>query len=268
MRALIRAIVLISVIAGTVAGQSVVPYDQFGPFAHAKFGRVYTGSTIPHFAAGVDMWRTDFDMFSLQNGPVPFRMEVFDANGQPQLLELLDDEGMSLGAASVWTGTAQVGAMRLRTTSSGPIRQGYIIIETPGSQDLAVNAVISSVVGGQPRFRTFVPALGRFQRHIRFSFNNAGGLFTGVAYKSEDQQDMTIIARRSDGSEICRDSTQIEDESYEAFLLPERMPCTSGQAGLLEIISDSGGIVAIGLNFDQELRMWTSLPYDVCCLGK
>ena len=35
--------------------------------------------------------------------------------------------------------------------------------------------------------------------------------------------------------------------------------------GLLEMISDFVGIVAIGLNFDSSLRMWTSLPYEVCC---
>ena len=230
-----------------------------------KWGGVNTGKTIPHFAAGGNAWRTEFEIFSLDNVPVPFRMEVFDSNGQHQQLELFDLAGRSQGVTAVWTGTAEVGTLRLQTATAGPIRQGYIVFDSPDFSDLAVNAVITNIVGNVPQFRTSVPALGRFQDHIRLAFSNARGFFSGIAYKSDWTQTLTIIARRSDGSEICSKTKQIKDEHYEAFLLRDEMPCTDGQEGLLELISSSLGVVAIGLNFDSSLRMWTSLPYEVCC---
>ena len=252
-------------LTGVMVGQQIAPNDSHATFPAPKFGSVDTGKTLPHFAAGGDAWRTEFEIFSLEDVPVPFRMEVFDGTGQRQPLELFDLDGRSLGTKDVWTGTAEVGTLRLQTATAGPIRQGYIVFDTPGGSDLAVNAVITNIVGNVPQFRTSVPALGRFQDHIRLAFSNARGFFSGVAYKAEATQSLTIIARRSDGSEICRKTKQIEDNHYEAFLLRDEMPCTDGQEGLIELISDFVGIVAIGLNFDSSLRMWTSLPYEVCC---
>lgn len=45
-----------------------------------KLGRVDTGKTLPHFATGGDAWHTEFEIFSLEDLPVPFRMEVFDSH--------------------------------------------------------------------------------------------------------------------------------------------------------------------------------------------
>jgi hypothetical protein len=252
---------------GSAVGQTIVPWDQSRKPGQPKSGSVDTGNILPHFAAGLNTWLTEFEIFSLEDKPVPFTMEVFNGAGERQTLELFSVSGVSLGVANIWNGVAQIGTMRLRTSSAGPIRQGYIIFNTPDFRDLGVNAIITSVAGGVPQFRTFVPALGRFQDHIRMTFPNARGFFSGVAYTTEATQNVTMIARRSDGSEICRKTKQVVDGHYEAFLLRDEMPCTNGQEGLLEIISDFVGIVAIGLTFDSALRMWTNLPYEVCCLG-
>lgn len=247
--------------------QTVVPWSpsRDRPLS-PKSGSVESGNILPHFAAGANIWFTEFEIFSLEDKPVPFTMEVFDGTGSRQTLQLFDSAGRDLGVANIWQGIAQIGTMRLRTASSGPIQQGYIVFETPDFKDLAVNAIITSVAAGVPQFRTFVPALGRFQDHIRMTFSNTRGFFSGVAYTAEATQNVTLIARRSDGSEVCRKTKQVLDSHYEAFLLRDEMPCTNGEEGLLEIVSDFVGIVAIGLTFDSALRMWTNLPYEVCCL--
>ena len=54
-------------------------------------------------------------------------------------------------------------------------------------------------------------------------------------------------------------------DTQTAFLLRDQIPCTQGQEGVLEIFSERISLASIGLVFDQQLRMWTSLPFDLCC---
>lgn len=239
---------------------------QAGDPPQREFGSIDSGLTIPHFAAGDDgnIWGTEFQIFGLAEFPVPWTMKIFDSNGNLQELTLREPGGEVIGTSSFFSGVTGAGLVRMETESSGPIKQGYVLFEASFG-DLAVNAIITSFDGQTPLFRTFVPGLGRFQSHIRMAFSEDRGFLTGIAYKNDANQNLTLIARDTQGNELCRKTSFIEAETHRAFLLRNELPCTQGQAGLLEIVTDFVGLTAIGLTFDSDLRMWTNIPYDVCC---
>ena len=251
------------VVLSILAGHQLV---QAGDPPRREFGSIDSGLTIPHFASGDEgnNWGTEFQIFGLDEFPVPWTMQIFDSNGNLQALTLREPGGEIIGTSSFFAGVTGAGLVRMETESSGPIKQGYVLFEASFG-NLAVNAIITSFDGQTPLFRTFVPGLQRFQNHIRMAFSEDRGFLTGIAYKNDANQNMTIIARDTLGNELCRKTSFIADETHRAFLLRNELPCTQGQAGLLEIVTDFVGLTAIGLTFDSDLRMWTNIPYEVCC---
>jgi hypothetical protein len=87
-----------------------------------------------------------------------------------------------------------------------------------------------------------------------------------MGWMSEVTQNITLVARDRDGEEICRETRLVFGGGHTAFLLPDRMPCTAGLDGVLDIYGDFIGITAIGFTFDEELRFWTQIPYKLCCI--
>lgn len=232
-----------------------------------KFGSIASGGTVPHYAIGQGgLWSTEFQVFHLEEGIVPFTLNFFNSAGNPEEIELFDATDQPLGTTSVFTGILQPGGVAiLRTKPDGPLQTGYAVLEAPGFLRLAVTAIITNYVDGEPQYRTAVPSLGRFQAHLRMPFTNRKGFFTGMAWKIESDQTVTMIARDAQGTELCRDTREVVAETHEAFILAHRLPCVADRDGLLEVVSSSFGVVAIGLSFDLLLRMWTQIPYEVCC---
>ena len=88
-----QGIISLVLFIGSAFAQTVVPWDQSTKSAGPKSGSIDSGNVLPHFAAGQGAWLTEFEIFSLEDKPVPFTMEVFDGSGQRQTLELLDIAG-------------------------------------------------------------------------------------------------------------------------------------------------------------------------------
>lgn len=235
-----------------------------------EFGSIDSGNTITHYASGSQTFSTEFQIMNLEDTPIPFVMNIFNSAGDPQDIDLRDSDGNLVSTGAVYAGIVNPGGMvRLITPfATDENKQGFVTFDSPGFSDLGIQAVITSFAGGQPQFRTAIPALRRFQDFIRMPFTERNGLFSGIAWKIDANQVVTIVARRNDGSEICRKSYDVIDDTHNAFLLQTEMPCTVGNEGVLEIISDFVGITAIGLIFDDQLRMWTSMPFETCCFDQ
>lgn len=92
------------------------------------------------------------------------------------------------------------------------------------------------------------------------------GIFSGVGMVSFFGSTVTVVANGNNGLELCRTSFDMLSGTHTAFLLRDLLPCVDGAEGTVEISNDAGvGIVSIGLIFDEQLRMWTSLPFGICC---
>ena len=235
-----------------------------------EFGGIDSGNTITHYASGSQTFSTEFQIMNLEDTPIPFVMSIFNSAGDPQDIDLRDSDGNLVSTGAVYADIVQPGGIiRLITPfATDENKQGFVLFDSPGFSDLGIQAIITSYANGQPQFRTAVPALRRFQDFIRIPFTERNGLFSGIAWKADANQGVTIVARRNDGSEICRKSYEVIDDTHAAFLLRDELPCAVGNEGVLEIISDFVGITAIGLIFDEQLRMWTSMPFETCCFDQ
>lgn len=232
-----------------------------------NFGFINSGELIPHYASGSQTFSTEFQIMNLEATPVSFVMNIFDTAGDPQPLDLRDTDGNLVSAGAVYAGLVQPGGIvRLVTPfATNENIQGFVKFDTPEDADIGVQAVITSFADGQPQFRASVPGMSPFQKFVRMPFTEKGGLFSGVGIMSNDFQVVTFLARNNDGGELCRSIRLMGDKTQTAFLLRDEIPCTQGQEGVLEIFGDGFGLAAVGLIFDPQLRMWTSLPFDLCC---
>lgn len=232
-------------------------------------GTIINGNIIPHYASGSGVWSTEFQIFSLHDRPVTFTIRFRDDFGRRDVLDLYGPDGEHVTTGSSYTTSVAPGAIiSLRTLPSSAFKSGYAFLNDSGNPNqVGIIAVITNFDSeGRPKFRTSVPGLSSGQKFLRMPFNNSGGLFSGMGWMSEVTQNITLVARDRDGEEICRETRLIFGGGHTAFLLPDRMPCTAGLDGVLDIYGDFIGITAIGFTFDEELRFWTQIPYKLCCI--
>lgn len=243
--------------------------DPANDSAPRRAGTIINGNIIPHYASGSAVWSTEFQIFSLHDRPVTFTIRFRDDFGRRDVLDLYDPDGEHVTTASSYTTTVAPGAIiSLRTLPSSAFKSGYALLNDSGNANqVGIIAVITNFDSeGRPKFRTSVPGLSSGQKFLRLPFNNSGGLFSGMGWMSEVTQNITLVARDRDGEEICRETRLIFGGGHTAFLLPDRMPCTAGLDGVLDIYGDFIGITAIRFTFDEELRFWTQIPYKLCCI--
>lgn len=226
------------------------------------FGSIDSGYTIPHLAVGGGVWTTEFRVFSLEDFIQAFTVRFFDSNGDPLVLDIDVPGGPSLDPGDTVLGGVKAGGIvRFRAGPAGPLKVGYAILETSEFSGLAIDAVITNGAA----FQTSVPGMRRFQGPLRFPFVNSGGFVSCVAWKSDTRQDVTMIVRDGDGVELCRAESELADDQHEAFCLQDRLPCVADQDGLMEVGFSSVGVSAISLTADPLGRLWTTVPYDLCC---
>ena len=228
-----------------------------------EFGSIDSGKTIPHIAVGDGVWATEFRVYSLENFLQAFVLRFFDSDGRPLLLNVDSPTGF-IGQVDAIAGSLNAGGIaRFSAGPAGPLKVGYAILETSEFSGIAIDAVITNGAS----FRTSIPGMRRFQDHLRFPFVNSGGSVSCIAWKSDAGQRVTIVARDSQGHELCRDSRQLNDNQHEAFCLADRLPCVANRDGLLEVTTDFVGLTAISLTADPLGRLWTTVPQSLCCFN-
>ncbi len=216
------------------------------------FGSIDSGYTVPHLAVGDGVWTTEFRVFSLEDFLQAFTIRFFDSNGDPLELDVDVPGGASLGMVdTVLGGVKPGGVLRFQAGPAGPLKVGYAILETSEFSGLGIDAVITNGAS----FQTSVPGMRRFQSHLRFPFVNSGGFVSCIAWKSDANQGVTVIARDGDGKEMCRDSSELAAGQHGAFCLLDRLPCVADRDGLVEVVTDFVGLTAISLTADPLGRL-------------
>lgn len=229
-----------------------------------EFGGIDSGKTIPHIAVGDGVWSTEFRVYSLENFAQAFSVRFFDSSGTPLSLNIDVPGRGPIGASEIVIGSVDAGGIALFSAGpAGALKVGYAILETSQFSGLAIDAVITNGAN----FRTPVPGMRRFQDHLRFPFVNSRGSVSCVAWKSDSRQGVTIVARDSQGQELCRHSQQLNDGQHRAFCLQDVLPCVADRDGLVEVMTDSVGLTAVSLTADRLGRLWTTVPQSLCCFN-
>lgn len=232
------------------------------------FGWIESGAVIPQVAIGDNRWSMEFIVMSLEETTQVFTVTFRNGAGELMSVPL---EG--LGNNSVWADSVpQGGVRRVRTSNTGPLRQGYAVMEVSGNitgSNLAFYAVLTSSepAGTRPPFRTFVPGMDDLESRQRLFFNNTEGNVTCAAVVGKQflsfEDPIRIIARDTNGAELQRTTLGTLDRNqHTAFCLPDLIPVTAGRRGILDILGD-GGI--IGFTFDPDGKFHTEAPYSYCC---
>jgi hypothetical protein len=234
-------------------------------------GERQTGNILPHYAIGSNTWATDFHVFNLNSGSASFVLSFYDNDGNPDALNLFTDTGQPLGAISSFAGVVPAGgAVVLKAPVVPEMHQGYAVLEATDSSSLGLSSTILAVENGEPIFRTFVPGL-EHSDSLRALYFDSGDLISGMALANTNpfiDATVNLIFRNRAGAELCRVNKELPAGTHVAFLLRDDVPCTAGTDGVLDIISDNWFVAAIVLVFDQQRRMWTQIPYDLCCANK
>ncbi|MEZ5362908.1 MAG: hypothetical protein R2748_11340, partial [Bryobacterales bacterium] len=71
---------------------------------------------------------------------------------------------------------------------------------------------------------------------------------------------VTLIARGLDGQERCRDIRDLAGMGHDAFVIQDRLACTAGAVGVLEIQADGGGVAPLSFIFHDFGPFTTNLP--------
>jgi hypothetical protein len=190
-----------------------------------------------------------------------YRIAFYGADGAPLSLPLADAAGQSIGDATSVSGAVPPGGSRtVRTRASGSTLAGYARVET-GAGDVAVNATVTQFVQSRDPFQASAPLLGPLAR-ARLPFNNTRPFTTVMAVTNPagGASRVTLIARGLDGQERCRDNRDLAGMGHDAFVVQDRLACTAGAAGVLEIQADGGGVAPLSFIFHDFGPFTTNLP--------
>lgn len=230
------------------------------PRASGDFG---AGKVLPQVVAG-GAWSTDIQLMHAHDEdiPQPWTLQFFGSNGAP-----LNMPVQGLGQTSVVVGVLPArGATLLRLTGGATTLAGYAVLSTTDFRGVVMNAVLTQKVPGRPDFQASVPGLDDFGYDFQFPFRNDGPYTTTFAFVSGNGQQVTAIARNEDGVEMCRSTWNAEDGEHAGILLTDRLPCTAGVRGVMEIIPQWWGSL-IAFLFNDDGAFTTQLPYEICCRG-
>lgn len=224
-------------------------------------GSFDAGELLPQIAAG-GAWSTDIQLMHAHDVdiPQPFTLEFFNSNGTPLQMPVVGQ-----GMQSVIVGILQPrGSMLIRLAGGANTLTGYALLDTTQFRGVVMNAVLTQQVAGRPDFQASVPGLDDFQTDLQFPFRNDGPYTTTFAFVSGANQTVTAIARNENGTEICRASWSAPDGQHSSALLTDRLACTAGQRGVVEIVPQYWGSM-IAFLFNDSGAFTTQLPYDICC---
>lgn len=259
------------VIEVRASGEGVGPvsfvFHDFGPFTTnlpvAPSDLDAAKNVVPRIATG-DSFETLLQVTNLSTTATSYRINFYGPNGAPLPMPLADAAGQPIGAATSVSGTVPAGGARThRTLASGATLAGYALVEV-GAGDVAVNATITQLVPDRDPFQASAPLLPAINR-ARLPFDNTRPFTTVMALTNPlgGTTRVTLIARTLDGSERCRDTRDLAGMGHDAFVIQDRLACTAGAQGVLEIDADNGGVAPLSFIFHDFGPFTTNLPSEL-----
>jgi hypothetical protein len=204
---------------------------------------------VPQIAIG-GTWQTTLTIANLWPVAEQIRLNFFNDNGEPLTLPVVFPQTSST-AQSVSTIDRTLGPgaeLIIQTTDSSPsITAGWVQLLSNGKAD--GSAIFGWATSGSEQEAV---ALNETRNPSAFllSFDNTGGLATGIAVANISTQNVVIpvIFRDSAGTQLGTASIGLLPHGHTQFMLGDVYPVTRGQVGTAELDVPSGGqIGALGI---------------------
>ena len=201
---------------------------------------------IPQVATGGDTFFTKFQMKNLTAAAATVEISIFDSMGQPMAVPYVQD-GASITAATLTDTIAANGIEFAETQLSGPRLVGYALVRSSPPNSVAVSAAFNQVIPNRPIFQAFVPLATELHDRFSIPILNTGGFTASTAVVALVAQQLTFIARNRSGVELCRDQKMFAEGEHLAFIVRDRLPCTAGADGSLDVVGQEVGLAGFGL---------------------
>ena len=215
---------------------------------------------IPQIATGGDAFFMAFQFVSFTDGPATVQLSFFDGLGLPMMISH-EQDGAPL-TDNVLTDTIAAGGIEFAVTSpSGPVQIGYALVESIPENAVAVSTAFNQIVPGRPLFQSFVPMSTALHNRFFVPFLNAGALTGAIAVVSLVTQDVTFTARDNGGIDLCNDTQSFGAGEHVAFVIHDRLACTAGIDGVLEVRGSSIGLAGFGVTAQDEGAFVTQPVY-------
>ena len=249
MKNLTSMLICVLSLAATLSGQTrrdafVLPGDQ----------------VVPQVATGGDAFFMSFQFVNFTDRAASIQLSFFDGSGDPMMIPY-EQNGVAL-TNNVLTDTIAAGGIGFAvTSSSGPVRIGYALVESIPENAVAVSTAFNQIVPGRPLFQSFVPQSTVLHDRFFVPFLNAGGFTGSIAVVSLLAQDVTFSARSANGIDLCNDTQSFEAGEHVAFVIHDRLPCTAGIDGVLEVRGSSIGLAGFGITAQDDGAFVTQPVY-------
>jgi len=206
---------------------------------------------IPQIATGGGTFFMSFQFISIATVPATVQVNFFDSAGLPMAITYVQDDIEV--TATMLTDTIAPGGIEFARTSLDSGQQiGYATVTSTPALSVAVGTAFNQVIVNRPIFKAFVPLATT--RHDRFSvpFLNRGGSTGSIAVVSRVAQDVRLIAKNNNGTILCEETQSFAEGQHQAFVIRDRLTCTVGIDGVLEVIGATPGLSGFGITAQDD----------------
>lgn len=234
-----------------------------GAEAKRDIANIYVGDILPQIAVG-GAWSTEIHLMNTRfvDEDQAFTLRFMDETGAAMAVPVV-----GLGMQTSVSGTVGPRGVAFFELSGGPnTLVGFAVAESTSPGGVAMNAVLTQKVEGRPDFQASVPSTDQFGSNFQFPYRNDGPYTTTIAFVSHDDQPVVLVARDSNGTEICNTTRQMTVGQHVSFLVsdPGWLTCTAGQRGVIEIVPAEGSTgSAIAFLFNDQGAFTTVLPFEI-----
>ena len=215
---------------------------------------------IPQIATGGGTFFMSFQFMSLFGQAASVEVAFFDSNGLPMTVTYIQDD-VEVTATTLTDTIAPGGIEFARTKLDGDQRIGYATVASTPPGSVVVGTAFNQVIPGRPIFQAFVPL--STSHHDRFSvpFLNRGPSTGSIAVVSRVEQDVHFAAKNNNGTVLCEDTQTFPEGQHVAFVIRERLPCTAGIDGVLEVTGTTPALSGFGITADDQGAFVTQPVY-------
>jgi hypothetical protein len=252
--------------------EGIQPEDTKGP----PLVRAFVSSTdrvLPHLASGGDGRNgvfMIFQVFNLTDSPVS-EVTIRFVDQQAQSITLpLAPTGEPVSGLRV-SNLPPGGVAFARTMPSGSAKTGWALVDAPADPSglglsVGLTAIFNQVVPGRPIFQAAIPISTALHNRFFVPYFNTGGFTGTAAVLNLTPQRVTLIARGTDGTELCRSSRLMGQGEQTAFVIAQQLTCAANRDGVLEVRGDSQsgfGLSGIGFLVQDDGAFVTQTVYGM-----
>jgi hypothetical protein len=218
------------------------------------------GGAFAHIAVA-NGWKTSFVLVNTGASAANAHLKFLDDDGNPLALSLSSPQpgGVSMTASSVDSLVNAGATLVVEGTGpdANPLQTGSAQLTTDGN--ISGFAIFRYEPNGQ---EAVVPLESRNASSYILSFDNSGGIATGVAVSTSSQQGVSVavIIRDDSGVQIGSGAIPLAANGHTAFVLADQFPVTEGIRGTLEFATPASGQIGILGIRTPPANTFTTLP--------